>query len=127
MDALHRIHAALEPGSLVVDTQPISPRPPVDTGGTELGTLDMGEWRDTIDTIDRIVAGVVDDGLFALEGERDLTVTDAYDSGPEFAEIVGGWQGTRIPPDLERRLVETTEPVRVHQQVRLRLFRTARR
>ena len=124
MNALHRIHAALEPGGLVVDTQPISPRPPVETDGAALGTLDMCEWRATIETIDGLVANVVDEGLYALEEERDLTVADAYDSGPEFVDIVGDWKGTRIPPALMRRLMETTKIVRVHQQVRLRVYRS---
>ena len=123
MNALHRIHAALEPGGLVVDTQPISPQPPVEAGGTELGTLDMREWRATIDAIDRLVAEVVEEGLLALEHERDLIVSDSYDSGAEFVDVVGDWQGTRISPALARRLRETSTPVRVHQQVRLRLFR----
>ena len=123
MNALHRIHAALEPGGLVVDTQPISPQPPVEAGGTELGTLDMREWRGTIDAIDGLVAEVVEEGLLALEHERDLIVSDSYDSGAEFVDVVGDWQGTRISPALARRLRETSTPVRVHQQVRLRLFR----
>jgi hypothetical protein len=42
VNALRRIHAALVPGGLVVDTQPVSARPSVEAFGVELGTLDLG-------------------------------------------------------------------------------------
>lgn len=47
MHALHNIHAALAPDATLVDTQPVSARPPVATDGVRLGTLDM---RDRLDT-----------------------------------------------------------------------------
>ena len=124
MNALHRIHAALEPGGVVVDTQPVSPRPPVDVDGVEVGTLDMRAWRTTIDTVTRLTDEVVEQGLFARESERDIVVTDVYDSGADFLEYVREWKGTSVPPALEEDLSGVSTPVELHQDVRLRVFRS---
>jgi hypothetical protein len=124
VNALRRIHAALVPGGLVVDTQPVSARPSVEAGGVEVGTLDMREWRMTIDAVDRLVAQTIDDGLFALQAKSDFVVTDAFDDGPEMVESVSGWRGTRISNALARRVTSATPPITVHQQVRMHLLRT---
>jgi hypothetical protein len=123
VNALTRIHAALVPGGIVVDTQPVSAAPPVDAHDGRLGTLDMRDWGRTIEAIDGSIRQTVADGLFAHEGERSCVVVDAFDSGDEFVEIVSGWQGTRIPPALAERARAASPPVRVHQDVRLRLLR----
>ena len=123
MNALRRIHAALVPDGLVVDTQPISARPMVEAGGLQLGTLDMREWRTTIDAVDALVAETIDDGLFVLEAERSFMVTDTFDDGRELVESVSGWRGTRISRALARRVTAGTPPVTVHQEVRLHLLR----
>ena len=123
MNALHRIHAALEPGGLVVDTQPVSAHPPVDAAGEDLGALDMRAWAETIEEIDQLTFEVVNAGLFLVEQEREILVTDTYDTGPEFLETVGGWQGTRIPSALTERLQAEPAPASVHQTVRMRLLR----
>jgi hypothetical protein len=121
--APRRIHAALVPGGIVVDTQPLSPRPPVDTATDRLGTLDMREWRRTIDTVDGRIAQAVDEGLFAIEHEQVFEVADQFDSGAEFVEVVGDWRGTLIPAPVVKRATAARSPVRVTQDVRLRLLR----
>ena len=88
MDALHRIHAALEPGGLMIDTQPVSARPPLEVDGVAVGTLDMRAWRATIDAIDGLTGEVVEEGRYALDVERSIVVTDAYDSAAEFLDLV---------------------------------------
>jgi hypothetical protein len=123
VNALRRIHAALVPGGLVVDTQPVSARPSVEAGGVELGTLDMREWRGTIDAVDRLVAETIDDGFFALQAQSEFVVTDAFDDGPEMVESVSGWRGTRISDLLARRVASAMPPISVHQQVRMQLLR----
>jgi len=105
VNALQKIHDALVPGGLVIDTQPVSAEPPVDSQAGALGALDMREWAQTIATIDRRVEQTIRDGLFSLEDERRFVVTDEYDD--TFAELV------RSQP----------RPVRLHQQIRLRLLR----
>jgi hypothetical protein len=123
VNALRRIHAVLVLGGLVIDTQPVSAQPPVEAGGRELGTLDMREWRMTIDAVDRLAAQTLHDGLFALEMERCFTVADTSDDGPALVEAVSGWQGTSVPDALARRIAAATPPISVHQEVRLRLLR----
>ena len=123
MNALRRIHAALVPDGLVVDTQPVSARPMVEAGGLQLGTLDMREWRTTIEAVDGLFAETIDDGLFALEAESSFMVADTFDDGPELIESVSGWRGTQISSALAGRVAAATPPIRVHQEVRLQLLR----
>ena len=125
MHALRNIHAALTPHGILVDTQPISASPPVASDGGELGTLDMHDWLDTIHSVDELVAETIAAGIYELERESRFVVTDTYDNGPECLDIVSGWLGTRIPPELTQRLAATTRPVTVQQEVRLRLLRRA--
>lgn len=122
MNALHRIHDAIAPGGLLVDTQPISARPPVEAGGAVIGTLDMSAWRRTIDVIDRLMREVIDEGLYAPTTERRFIVTDTYDSGAELVEAVSSWQGTRVSGALARRARAAPPPATVHQEVRLRVL-----
>jgi hypothetical protein len=122
VNALRRIHAALVPGGILVDTQPISPRPPVEAGGRRLGTLDMREWRRTIDAVDGRIQAALAEGLFTPGAEKSIVVADGFDDTTEFVEVVGAWQGTRISATLAGRAESAEPPVRVLQEVRLRLF-----
>ena len=125
MHALHNIHAALVPDAILVDTQPISGDPPVAADGEPLGTLDMREWSDTIQAIDKLTAETIADGLFELQHESWFAVTDHFDSGAECLETAASWQGTRVPADLATGLKAAATQVTVEQQVRLRLFARA--
>jgi hypothetical protein len=91
--ALREMHRVLVAGGLLVDTQPVSPRPPVEADGRRLGTLDMRHWRATIDAVDDRVHRVIAEGLFTMEQERMLVVTETFDNGPECVETVSNWQG----------------------------------
>jgi hypothetical protein len=124
--ALRRIHAALAAEGLLVDTQPVSHDPPIRLGDAELGRLDMRAWAQTIAAVDRETGTVVDDALFRLERERSLTVTDHYDDGPDLFSYVQEWQGTHVPPSLARTLSRTSAPLRLDQEIRLRLYRALR-
>jgi hypothetical protein len=121
--ALHRIHAALVPDGLLVDTQPVSADPPIRLGETELGRLDMRAWAQLIAAVDRETGRVVDAGLYRLEDERSFTVSDAYDDGPELMSYVRDWKGTKLPPALVRTLRRTAGPLSLDQEIRLRLYR----
>ena len=125
MHALQNIHAALVPDAMVVDTQPVSARPPVASHGKALGTLDMRDWSDTIQAIDKLMAETITDGLYELQHESRLAVTDSFDSGPECLETVADWRGTRVPPSVATGLAAATSQVTVQQEVRLRLLRRA--
>lgn len=121
--ALHQIHTALKPGGLVVDTQPVSPNPPLTADGQRLGYVDMHEWSQTIDAIDALVRQTVNAGLYSIEHEQRLSVTDMWDSPTECVEMVAGWKGTRLPAELAERVLTATPPFTVQQEVRLRLLR----
>ena len=123
MHALRRIHATLVPGGFVVDTQPLSARPPVCTRGRRLGTLDMREWRRTVAAVDAFVAKTISEGLYAIENEERFVVTDEFDNGRELVETVSAWRGTRISHALGRSVAAAASPLTVHQEVRLRLLR----
>jgi hypothetical protein len=121
--ALRRIRTALVAGGLVIDTQPVSPDPLVSSAGNPLGRADMSEWLRTIEAVDALVARSVDTGLFSVEGERRFIVTDSWDSGPECAETIAGWQGTRLPDALAKRIAGSSPPLTIEQEVRLRVLR----
>jgi hypothetical protein len=123
VNALRRIHAALAPGGLLVDTQPVSPHPRMHEGDTALGSLDMRAWAATIDEIDGQTALAVDEGLYRLERVRSFIVNDRYDNGPDLISYVQDWQGTQIPATVARRLSDVSTPVSLHQEIRLRLYR----
>jgi hypothetical protein len=123
--ALRNIHAALTPDAIVIDTQPVSAHPRVAADGVTLGTLDMRDWLDTIQSVDERFAETLAAGLYELEHESWFVVTDTYDNGPECLDIAGGWRGTRVPFALSQRLAAATSRVSVQQQVRLRLLRRA--
>jgi hypothetical protein len=121
--ALHNIHTALAPDAILVDTQPVSARPPIVADGVTLGTIDMRAWLDTIQAVDERIAETIDAGLYELQHESRFVVSDSYDNGRECLETVAGWQGTRVPDNLSTRLATTTVRVTVEQDVRLRLLR----
>ena len=119
--ALRRIHSALAPGGLLVDTQPLSLHPPVKADGRRIGALDMRQWRETVAAVDRRFDRVTD-SLYAVETEQRFVVTDTFDSGSEFVESVLGWRGTHVPAALRERAAGATPPLTVDQEVRLRLL-----
>ena len=125
MHALRNIHAALADDGILVDTQPVSASPPVASDGGELGSLDMHDWLDTIHAVDERFAETIAAGLYELEHESWFVVTDTYGNGPDCLEIVSGWRGTSVSPEMTQRLAAATSRASVQQEVRLRLLRRA--
>ena len=122
MHALRKIHEALVPGGLLVETQPVSPRPRVETDAGPLGTLDMTEWAQTIATVDQRIEQTIRDGLFELAAERRFVVTDEYDDGAEFVTVTREWAGTMVDDAVAGLVGAQSQPVRLHQEIRLRLL-----
>jgi hypothetical protein len=123
VNALRAIHTALVRGGLVIDTQPVSAHPAIESDTGALGTLDMSEWAALIDDIDNRVDEAIAAGLFVVDDESRLTVTDEYDNGDDFIQNAQNWVGTRIDPDVQRRVALEQRKVSLHQEVRLRLLR----
>jgi hypothetical protein len=122
VDALERIHAALDEGSVVVDTQPVSARPPAVGINGQLGTLDMREWAKTIASVDARIVETIDRGLFSVATDEHVVVTDAYDDLAELVEETGQWAGTRVPLKLAQRADAVSGAVELHQDVRVRVL-----
>ena len=122
VDALERIHTALAEGGVVVDTQPVSARPPVVGDDGQLGTLDMREWSKTIAAVDAEIVSTVDRGLFAVTADRQIVVTDVYDDLGELVQTTRDWLGTSVPRELARQVDGSGGEVRLHQDVRVRVL-----
>jgi hypothetical protein len=120
--ALRKLHRALSPDAKIIDTQPLSPRPPVASARGRLGTLDMREWAQKIRAVDDRVARVITDELFELGEEQRFIVTDTFDNGPECEETVKDWGGTRLAPSLAAKIRTALPPLTVDQEVRLRVL-----
>jgi hypothetical protein len=96
VNALRKIHRALVPGGRLVDAQPVGGRVPVESTGTVLGTLDMREWRRTVNSVAELIDETVAGGLFSAETERGYDVLETFDDGKELVETVSEWAGTKI-------------------------------
>ena len=122
VDALQRIHKALVPGGLLVDTQPIGSRAPVRVDGELAGELEEDEWLETVVAVDSRVEEAIDARLFELRHEERYAVLHGFDSGSEALEEAQTWAGTSIPKDVVERLEATRRSVEIELEVRLRLF-----
>jgi hypothetical protein len=124
VDALTRIHAALVPGGLLVDTQPVSLRLPVTLDGEPIGELEDDEWLETVAAVDAEVEKAVVARLFELRHEERYFVVHEFGSGDECLDVVGSWAGTQLPAEVAARLTHASSRVTVGHEVRFRLFRT---
>ena len=122
VDALSRIHAALVPGGMLVDTQPVARLLPVALGGDPIGDLDDEEWLETIAAVDAETDKALTAGLFELRHEERYIVVHEFGSGRECLEVVAKWAGTRIPAGVAARLEDGSGRVTVDQETRLRLL-----
>ena len=83
VDALTRLHAALVPGGVLVDTQPVSLRLPVTLGGEPIGELEDDEWLEIVAAVDAEVEKALTAGLFELRHEERYSVVHEFGSGDE--------------------------------------------
>lgn len=124
VDALTRIHAALVPDGVLVDTQPVSARLPVALAGKPIGELDDDEWLETVAAVGvEIEKTLGASGLFDPRHEEHYTVVHEFGSGGECLDVVGSWAGTHVPADIAARLQKTFTRVTVEHDVRLRVLR----
>lgn len=122
VDALTRIHAALAPDGVLIDTVPVSLRLPVIVDDDLVGELEDEEWLATVAAVDAEVANAVGARLFELTHEERYRVVHEFASGDECLEVVGAWGGTSVPADVTARLEDTAGRTTVEHDVRLRLY-----
>jgi hypothetical protein len=122
VDALTRIHAALVPGGVLVDTQPVGSRWPVGLAGHALGELETDEWVETVAVMDTEIDRTFASGLFELRHQERYAVVHEFGSGRECLDEVETWAGTRIPAGVAERLARGSARATVEHEVRLRLF-----
>jgi hypothetical protein len=122
VDALKRIHAALVPGGVLVDTQPVSLRLPVALDGEPIGELEDDEWLETVAAVDGEAQKTLAAGLFELRHEEFYLVVHEFGSGRECLDVVGGWAGTNVPEEVAARLERGNMRTTVDQGTRLRLL-----
>ena len=120
VDALTRIHAALVPGGVLVDTQPVGPRLPVTLDGEPIGELEDEEWLEIVAAIDAEIEQVLAAGVFELRHEERYSVVHEFGSGRECLDVVAGWAGTNVPEDVGALLEGGNARTTVEQDTRLR-------
>lgn len=123
MNVLHRLRTSLAPGGLVIDTQPVSPLPPIEANSRYLGTLDRRAWARTVRSLDSRVDRVIEEGLFELVQTTHFAVADEFGSGPELVETTRRWQGTSVPEAVAGRIAREAGSAQLMQAVRLRVLR----
>jgi hypothetical protein len=122
VDALTRLHAALAPGSLLVDTQPVGSRWPVGLGVEAIGELETDEWLETIAAVDAETEKTLSSGLYDLRHAERYVVVHEFGSGRECLDEVESWAGTRVPAEVSARLERGSGRATVEHDVRLRLL-----
>jgi hypothetical protein len=122
VDALTRLHAALVPGGLLVDTTPVSLRLPVALDDEPIGELEDDVWLETVAAVDTEIEQALAAGLFWLKHEERYVVVHEFGSGAECLDVVAGWAGTNVPEEVAARLRGSDSRVTVEQDTRLRLL-----
>jgi hypothetical protein len=122
VDALSRIHAALVPGGVVIDTQPVGSRMLVRVEDEPAGELEEDEWLEKVAAVDAGLEEAIDAGLFELKHEERYALVHSFDSGSEALEEASSWVGTRIPKAVAERLEVAHGSVEIEVEIRLRLL-----
>ena len=102
--ALHRAHALLAAGGCLIDLRPTSETARVEAGGVPLGTLDADSADRRHAAAEAALTRVLADGLFSVDGRRELWFLTHGDSIEELREHVhASWRDSRVPDALVAR------------------------
>jgi SAM-dependent methyltransferase len=119
--ALRQIHQALIPGGVLLDMHPVPPATRAEVQGKSLGDFDDAEFMQIVADAE---AEIERGGLFTRQSEVEFDYLERYDDPAQLLEdITEGWEGCRIPPELEARIRETDGPIDIWEHVVLRRFR----
>ena len=120
MHALRQIHQALVPGGILLDMHPIPPSTRAEVQGRSLGEFDDSEFMEIVANAE---ADLERTGLFTQESEVEYDYLERYDDPAEMLEdIREDWETCRVPPDLEKRILDAEGPVDIWERVVLRRF-----
>ena len=121
MHALRQIHQALVPGGILLDLHPIPPSTRAEVQGRSLGEFDDSEFMQLVADGEVVLER---SGLFTQESEVEFDYLERYDDPAEMLDdIREDWETCRVPPDLEKRILEAEGPVDIWERVVLRRFR----
>jgi SAM-dependent methyltransferase len=121
--ALRQIHQALVPGGVLLDMHPVPPSTRAEVRGESLGEFDDAEFMRIVANAEAEIEG---GALFMRESEVEFDYLERYDDPAQLLEdIREGWDGCRIPAELEKRILEAGVPVDIWERVVLRRFRAA--
>jgi hypothetical protein len=119
--ALRQTHQALVSGGVLLDMHPVPPSTRAEICGESLGEFDDAEFMQLVANAE---AEIERGGLFTQESEVVFDYLERYDDPMQLLEdIKEGWEGCRIPAELEQRIREADEPVDIWERVVLRRFR----
>ena len=125
MHALRRIHQALVPGGVLLDMHPVPPSTRAEVDGRSLGEFDDAEFMQIVANAE---AELERTGLFERGSEVEFNYLERYDDPAQLLEDVkDGWEGCRISPELEARILGADGPVDIWERVVLRRFRAEER
>ena len=120
MHALRQIHQALVPGGTLLDMHPVPPSTRAEVRGESLGEFDDSEFMATVASAE---SAIVTSGLFSQESEILFDYRERYEDAREMLEdIVHDWDGCRVPPEVEARVLAAGGPVDLWERVVLRRF-----
>jgi len=119
--ALRQVHQALVPGGILLDMHPVPPSTRAEVSGQSLGEFDDAQFMQIVANAE---AEIEDSGLFRRRSEVEFDYLERYDDPAQLLEDVReGWEGCRIPAQLEARILEAHGPVDIWERVVLRRFR----
>ena len=120
MHALRQIHQALVPGGALLDMHPVPPSTRAEVDGKSLGDFDDSEFMRIVSDAEGVLER---SGLFTWESDLEFDYLERYDDPAQLLEdIEDGWEGCRIPAELEARIREAEGPVDIWERVVLRRF-----
>jgi hypothetical protein len=102
--ALNRAHGLLAPGGRLVDLHPSVETARVEADGVSIGNLDAEQADRRHAAAEAALARALDEGLFAVEGEREFWFWTYGDSIEELRDhVCASWQRSRVGDPLIAR------------------------
>jgi hypothetical protein len=120
---LRNVHRALRPRGLALDIHPLGVDFTVRTESRGLGFVDVSQFVEVLDAMERGVAAVVREGLLTEVRTLRRHVVERFDSPQELLEEADGWDNLRLPGPVRRKVRQARGPVELVDTILYRLFR----